>query len=674
MAKKERKVVVFDLWGTLIFGTRDSAISIFYKEITGEDIRPEQLKSCMLIKEEDPRRFLEEFLHVVTPSNHSSMLLSLKNPRSPLYDKIIERFNAAIEKDFREIRLAPGATEVLESLKKRYRLVVLSNLWSYQKKFLYGSLKLKRYFDDCLFSCELGMNKRQILGDLAKLLKTDLSKVIYVGKSYEYDILPAVNAGLSALRIADEDNVIFPEKVERMIDEELQAGPRPKTPARAPRGRGAPRALLVTPPFYKLLGSHNNRINLAASYLSAALSAKGFESKIYHCDSKPHEKYITRYQMVFNSIDFYKTLESEKAFAEFEEFYRDDRSEVVFVTCGDTLNPSFDSGNWDSARGIAKIVRKANPKAFLVAIGPEVGGRSQDFDLIVHGEAEGLLDRIMTRSARGRVRGTLISEEELSEIPIFKLRSVVNKLPPTSLDTVIWRRGCIGTCDFCRVAEINRGRVRCRPIPLVMKEMRLRYEKLGIRNFYVVDANFTSNKNLLGDFCRGIRREFSDVTWRTESRFDTLNEDVLKLMRDSGCTHLKLGLENALHEKHQTRTKRVTLDNARRWIERVQGAGMKCVVYLMLGGKWFTPAQYREMYRNAKSLGADGYTVSLFTPYPNTPSGISWDEWEDRRFTGSHLDIRLIDFWRIPIDIVEAFFSLELKKGREDRLVRSFVD
>jgi hypothetical protein len=45
-----------------------------------------------------------------------------------------------------------------------------------------------------------------------------------------------------------------------------------------------------------------------------------------------------------------------------------------------------------------------------------------------------------------------------------------------------------------------------------------------------------------------------------------------------------------------------------------------------------------------------------------------------RRFTGSHLDIRLIDFWKIPIDIVDAFFSLELKKGREDRNVRNFDD
>jgi len=79
------------------------------------------------------------------------------------------------------------------------------------------------------------------------------------------------------------------------------------------------------------------------------------------------------------------------------------------------------------------------------------------------------------------------------------------------------------------------------------------------------------------------------------------------------------------------------------------------------------------MYNNAEWLKADGYTVSLFNPYPNTPAGVSQEEWTKRRFIGSHLDIRLIDFWKIPIDILDLFFTLELKKGREDGNIRKFV-
>lgn len=665
--------MIFDLWQTLLFGTEDSAISVFYKDITGEEIAPDLIKNCMLIKEEEPRAFLEKFLEIVTPSNHSSVLLSLKNSRSPLYEKIITRFKEAIDESFKEIRWLPGAIELLEMLSGDYITVITANLWAYQKEYFLNVLKLSAYVDRCLFSCDQGMNKDLILKNIGDILKTDHDNMIYIGKSYEFDIVPAINANLSAIRIAGEDNAIFPDKMRQQIEEELD-GKRSHNDSGAKRGGEKKREhLIVIPPFYKLLGSHNNRLNLGSAHLSAYLSLMGHACKIYHADSKNHENYSTRYQMVLNSIEFYEAMARESAYDEFEEYYGNNLSDTVFVTCGDILNPSFDSGNWDSSKKIARIVRRRNPKAFIVAIGPEIGNASEDFDLMVYGEVENLLPSIVDRKIRGKVIGTLLPENKLKEIPMFDVKNIVTDISPVSLDTIMWRRGCAGTCDFCRVAQINKGSIRYRSVGSVLNDIRTRYEKFGIRNFYIVDANFTSHKEVVMQFCAQLKQEFPDIKWRTESRFDTLDEELLHEMKGSGCTHLKLGLENALSERHHVRTKRVDLENAVKWIRTTQEAGINCVIYLMLGGKWFTRKQYEEMHRNTLELSADGYTISLFNPYPNTPSGISFEEWDRRRFTGSHLDIRLVDYWRIPVDIVEAFFELELSKGREDRDVRKFV-
>lgn len=671
---EEKKVVIFDLWETLIFGTTDSAISIFYNEITGEKIPPEQLKNCMLIKETEPRLFLEKLLTIVTPSNISSVLLGLKNPRSPLYKKLIKNFNSAIKNDSEEIRWVPGSIELLELLKGKYMLVLVSNLWAYQKKYLFKTLKLNKYFARCLFSCDLGMNRNQILQNIQQILQIDVRRAVYIGKSYEFDIIPAVNAGISAIRLVTENNIIFPERMRSIIEEELDEQPtafEKKIVATKPKQK---RILIIIPPFYKLLGSHNNRINLSASYLSAYLSSKGYFNKIYHCDSTLKEDYITRYQMVFNSIDFYSFMHKEASYKEFENYYKEDTFDIVFVTCGDILNPSFDSGNWDSTKKIARVVRKVNPKAYIVAIGPEIGIESEDFDLLVYGEVETLIDKIIQRGIRGKVEGSLLPEGDLKNLPIFEFKNMVTPISPLSLDTIIWRRGCEGKCDFCRVAQINKGIIRYRPIELVLEEIKLRHDLLNLKNFYLVDNNFTSNKKLGMEFCRRLRNQFPSITWRTESRFDTLDEDLLVAMKKAGCTHIKLGLENTLHEKHQVKTKRINLDYARKWIQRIQQEiDINCVVYLMLGGKWFTNKQYKEMYKNTESLNASGYTISLFTPYPNTPTGISYEEWRRTKFTGSHLDIRLVDFWKIPIDTIDAFFSLELKKGREDKNIRDFI-
>lgn len=672
---KKKKVVIFDLWETLVFGTEDSAISIFYNEITGKKISYEQMKECLLISDVKPRIFIEKFLNIVAPTNMSSVLLSLKNPRSPRYKKMIGDFEKAIKKDSQEVRWLPGAIDLLESLKEQYELVLVSNLWAYQKKYLLKNLHLGQYFDKCLFSCDLGVTKNVILMNIEEILKVDVSNVVSIGKSYEHDIIPATNAQLSAIRFFNEDNIISPKKMKAIIDEEfnIASDQAPKS-SKVKQDQSKIKILSVIPPFFKLLGSHNNRLNLSVSYLSAFLGAKGFNNKVYHCDSESKENYITRYQMVFNSVNFYDELEKNKSYKQFEQYFQDNVYDVVFVSCGDLLNPSFDSGNWDSAKKISKIVRKINPKAYIIAIGPEIGINSEDFDLLVHGEIENQVEKILENRIRGNIKGSLLSEKMLKECPPFDINNMVTPFSPVSLDTIIWRRGCKGQCDFCRVAQINEGGVRYRAMESVIDEIRLRHDLMGVRDFYITDANFTSNKKLGIEFCRKINNNFPNITWRTESRFDTLDRELLIEMKKSGCTHIKLGLENALNEKYQVKTKRVNLELANEWIREVQdNIGIKCVVYLMLGGKWFTKKQYEQMYENAKNLNASGYTVSLFTPYPGTSSGVTHEEWKYRKFTGSHLDIRLVDFWKIPIEIVEAFFSLELKKGREDKRNREFT-
>src|SRR3972149_1353824 len=100
--------------------------------------------------------------------------------------------------------------------------------------------------------------------------------------------------------------------------------------------------------------------------------------------------------------------------------------------------------------------------------------------------------------------------------------------------------------------------------------------------------------------------------------------------------------------------------------------GLKCIVYLMLGGRWYNSYDYEHMYENIVGLGADGYTISILAPYIGTGMGISQEEWDKWEFTGSHLDIRLIDYWKIPINIIEKFYALELGKGREDKEIRGF--
>lgn len=670
MTRHMKKIIIFDLWETLIFGTISSTISDFCEKLFGADIEETILKKFMLINYPNPRLFLNDiFEKIDSVSGGLEISRQLKIRDGRLYN----RFLSAIKEEFKVIRWAPGAIELLELLQEEYELFLVSNLWAYQKKYLLPKLEVNNFFKRSLFSCDLGLFKDDILKGFTKFTGCSKVNAVFVGRSYEYDIIPAVNAGLSSIKIPEEFNVIFPDKIKKLIDDDFlhyDSSPENLTQKKAIKKKG--KTIIIIPPFFRLLGSHNNRLNLMACELSSQLSRVGFDNFIFHADSQPHENYISRYKMALNSTKFYDLLNDERYFSDLENYLSSNGFDNFIITCGDILNPSFDSGCWQSAKRVAKMVRGINPKGFLVAIGPEVGIEAEDFDTIIYGEPDGIIKDVLDDSIRGKVTGVLSEESSFVSAPIFNLKKVVTRLSHTSLDTIIWRRGCSGTCDFCRVAEINKGKIRYRPIDFVMQEISLRHKQLKVNNFYIVDANFTYPKLRALEFTNLIKQEFPGITWRTESRFDSLDEGLLYEMRRAGCTHLKLGLENTLDERFQVKTKRVSMDIAVQGIRKVQKAGMKCVIYLMLGGRWFTAEQYAQMYKNAVKLNADGYTVSFFNPYPNTPAGISYSEWQQRGFIGSHLDLRLVDYWRIPRDIVEAFFKLELEKGREDSRLRSF--
>jgi len=275
---------------------------------------------------------------------------------------------------------------------------------------------------------------------------------------------------------------------------------------------------------------------------------------------------------------------------------------------------------------------------------------------------------------RGRINTSVVPEPALEEQGLLTLDNFVGKISKKGFDITYWRRGCFGKCHFCRVVESNKGGERFRPIETVMEEVSYRRDKLGLRNIYMVDPNFTSFDERTRLFCSEMKKNFPDVTWKAESRFDTLGYDIIPALKEGGCSCLKLGLENALGEEHQAAGKKVPLADAKEKIKALKKAGIRSVIYLMLGGYWYTEYDYERMYENALSLGADSYTVSIMTPYVGTASGISYNEWNKWGFTGSHLDIRLVDYWKIPVNVISKFYGMELAMGREDKGERRFVN
>jgi putative hydrolase of the HAD superfamily len=129
----------------------------------------------------------------------STALDTLGYPISPNDSRIDMAVDAYFSNFFHGCRLIPGTKEMLDELKPKYRLGLLTNFTHPPAvRKIIDNLDLGRYFEGVLISGELGYRKPHplVFRRLTDLLGAKKHQIIYVGDDPEPDILGARKAGL----------------------------------------------------------------------------------------------------------------------------------------------------------------------------------------------------------------------------------------------------------------------------------------------------------------------------------------------------------------------------------------------------------------------------------------------------------------------------------------------
>lgn len=130
-----------------------------------------------------------------------------------------------------------------------------------------------------------------------------------------------------------------------------------------------------------------------------------------------------------------------------------------------------------------------------------------------------------------------------NDYPYAPIGAFSKKMPLTSISTT---RGCPYHCTFCANNTIMGRKVRARSTEIVLQEMDLLYNTYGVREFQIIDDNFTSKKALTLGVCQGIIDRGWDIglSFPNGVRLSTLDEDILHLLEKAGCYSLGLGIES----------------------------------------------------------------------------------------------------------------------------------
>jgi tRNA A37 methylthiotransferase MiaB len=127
-------------------------------------------------------------------------------------------------------------------------------------------------------------------------------------------------------------------------------------------------------------------------------------------------------------------------------------------------------------------------------------------------------------------------------------------------------RGCRAKCTFCAVRDFMGRGVRSRTVDDVITEMEYLITRHGIKHFEWLDDDLLIHKSQLQKILQAVVDRNWKITWAANNGLlaISLDDDLLRLMRDSGCIGFKIGIETGNAEVLKSVRKPGTLDTFRR--------------------------------------------------------------------------------------------------------------
>jgi len=183
---------------------------------------------------------------------------------------------------------------------------------------------------------------------------------------------------------------------------------------------------------------------------------------------------------------------------------------------------------------------------------------------------------------------------------------------------VLLSKGCPRNCIFCLVPIVNNRQVRMRGTDSVVRELAECVSRHGIRDFWFRADNFSVDRGWVLELCAKIKDSGLALRWATNSRVDSLDEEVASAMKSAGCFAVGLGVESGSEETLSRIKKGITRQQARRAVSLCRAAGLKVYLFFILGFPWENAGHIRETVDFARDLKADVVNFSFAVPFPGT--------------------------------------------------------
>ena len=145
-------------------------------------------------------------------------------------------------------------------------------------------------------------------------------------------------------------------------------------------------------------------------------------------------------------------------------------------------------------------------------------------------------------------------------------------------------KGCPFNCEFCNEVYVSTNNLRYRPIKQIVDYLTIVANNYRAKSVYLDASTFSYNKKWVQSLCNElIATKRHIVPWKTCTRLDCLDEDLIMLMGEAGCNRISIGIESISEDIQKRNNKIIDWEKLEIFAKTCAKAGITPRALLIIG-------------------------------------------------------------------------------------------
>lgn len=303
------------------------------------------------------------------------------------------------------------------------------------------------------------------------------------------------------------------------------------------------------------------------------------------------------------------------------------------------------------SKDVVQQIKAQNPDIPVVLGGvhpsvlPDFALKDSGCDAVIVGEGEEVMVEIANgeREAKGVIHAPVIRDIDSIPFLTYSYLDIHRYFNFEGADRIRWSlkqpsiamigtRGCPYSCTFCSSKTLFGRRVRFRSIKNIMLEVDYLQQHFGIKSIYFYDDTLTLKRSWMLELCEELARR--KLQWICGTRVDTVDEEMLRAMKKSGCKYISYGIESGSNRMLKDVIKKgTTIEQVEEVIRLTQKIGIGIIANYMFGLPGETEKDLKLTLDAVRRIPADAAELSIFIPLPGTElaEGLDWTKYDSRK-------------------------------------------